>query len=77
MHIFNNPNFDFVKWKWHAIAVSWIVIIDLNCRAMSRTSSIGLPLIATDIIDAEDWLIEQPWPEILRSRTFPSSSTSR
>ena len=27
MHIFNHPNFDFVKWKWHAIAVSWIVIL--------------------------------------------------
>ena len=27
MHIFTNPNFDFVKWKWHAIAVSWIVIL--------------------------------------------------
>ena len=23
MHIFKNPNFDFVRWKWHAIAVSW------------------------------------------------------
>ena len=27
MHIFNHPNFDFVKWKWQAIAVSWIVIL--------------------------------------------------
>ena len=27
MHIFTNPNFDFVKWKWHAIAVSWVIIL--------------------------------------------------
>jgi preprotein translocase subunit SecF len=27
MHIFSNPNFDFVKWKWHAIAISWVVIL--------------------------------------------------
>ena len=27
MHIFKNPNFDFVRWKWHAIALSWIVIL--------------------------------------------------
>ncbi len=27
MHIFKNPNFDFVRWKWHAIAVSWIIIL--------------------------------------------------
>ena len=27
MHIFTNPNFDFVKWKWHAIALSWVIIL--------------------------------------------------
>jgi preprotein translocase subunit SecF len=27
MHIFTNPNFDFVRWKWHAIAISWIIIL--------------------------------------------------
>lgn len=27
MHIFKNPNFDFVRWKWHAIAISWIIIL--------------------------------------------------
>src|ERR1700704_4602311 len=27
MHIFNHPNFDFLKWRWHAIALSWVIII--------------------------------------------------
>jgi preprotein translocase subunit SecF len=27
MHIFKKPNFDFVKWRWHAIALSWVIII--------------------------------------------------
>jgi preprotein translocase subunit SecF len=27
MHIFKNPHFDFVKWKWHAIALSWVIIL--------------------------------------------------
>ena len=27
MHIFKNPNYDFVRWKWHAIALSWLVIL--------------------------------------------------
>lgn len=27
MHIFKNPNYNFVRWKWHAIAVSWVVIL--------------------------------------------------
>ena len=27
MHIFNHPNFDFLRWRWHAIALSWVIII--------------------------------------------------
>jgi preprotein translocase subunit SecF len=27
MHIFKNPNYDFVRWKWHAIAFSWVLIL--------------------------------------------------
>jgi preprotein translocase subunit SecF len=27
MRIFKNPNFDFVRWKWQAIALSWVVIL--------------------------------------------------
>src|SRR5713226_269544 len=27
MHILKSPNFDFVRWKWHAIALSWLIIL--------------------------------------------------
>jgi preprotein translocase subunit SecF len=27
MHIFKSPNFDFVRWKWHAIMLSWLIIL--------------------------------------------------
>lgn len=27
MHIFNHPNYDFLRWRWHAIALSWVIII--------------------------------------------------
>jgi preprotein translocase subunit SecF len=27
MHIFKHTNYDFLRWRWHAIAVSWIIII--------------------------------------------------
>jgi len=27
MHIFTNPKFDFVRWRWHAIALSWLIIL--------------------------------------------------
>src|SRR5436309_7794602 len=27
MHIFKNTHFDFLRWRWHAIALSWVVIL--------------------------------------------------
>ena len=27
MHIFKNTHYDFLRWRWHAIALSWIIII--------------------------------------------------
>jgi len=27
MHIFKNTNYDFLRWRWYAIALSWVVII--------------------------------------------------
>ena len=27
MKIFKNPNYDFVRWTWHALVLSWIIII--------------------------------------------------
>src|SRR5262245_54725604 len=27
MHLFKGTNFDFLRWRWHAIAVSWVIII--------------------------------------------------
>ncbi len=27
MHIFKHTHFDFLRWRWHAIALSWIIII--------------------------------------------------
>ena len=27
MQIFKNPNYDFVRWRWHAIALSLIIIL--------------------------------------------------
>src|SRR5436190_653406 len=39
MHIFKNPNFDFVRWKWQAIALSWVVIL----AGVFQISTKGMP----------------------------------
>jgi len=27
MHIFKNTDYDFLRWRWHALALSWLVIL--------------------------------------------------
>ena len=41
MQIFNNANFDFIRWRWHALVLSSLVIIG---RLGSRIARGGLPL---------------------------------
>ena len=40
MQIFKTPNFDFLRWRWHAIALSWLVILAGLAVIMTK----GLPL---------------------------------
>jgi preprotein translocase subunit SecF len=40
MKIFDNPNYDFVKWRWHAIAMSALIVLTGAVTIMTR----GLPL---------------------------------
>jgi len=40
MHIFKNPHFDFLRWRWHALALSWIIIIAGLVVIMTK----GIPL---------------------------------
>src|SRR6185436_5243143 len=40
MAIFDNPNYDFIRWRWHAIALSLVVILAGVALAVTK----GLPL---------------------------------
>ena len=40
MHIFKNTTYDFLKWRWQAIALSWIIIIAGVVVFMTK----GIPL---------------------------------
>jgi preprotein translocase subunit SecF len=39
MHIFTNPNYNFLRWRWYAVALSWVVII----AGLATTYTRGLP----------------------------------
>src|SRR5215475_2828493 len=40
MHIFKHTNFDFLRWRYHALAVSWAIII----AGIATLATRGLPL---------------------------------
>ena len=40
MHIFKGTNFDFLRWRWQAIALSWVIIISGAVVFMTK----GIPL---------------------------------
>lgn len=39
MHILNKTNIDFMRWRWHAIALSWVVIL----AGIGVTMTKGIP----------------------------------
>lgn len=40
MQIFKNPNFDFIRYRWHALALSWLIIV----AGIATIALKGLPL---------------------------------
>lgn len=40
-HIFENANYNFVRWRWHAIALSWLIVLAGVGVAFSRG---GMPM---------------------------------
>jgi preprotein translocase subunit SecF len=40
MHIFKKTNYDFLRWRWHAIAMSWVIII----AGIITLATKGMPL---------------------------------
>src|SRR5262245_38006360 len=39
MHIFKNTNYDFLRWRFHAIAISWVIILEGIAVMMTK----GIP----------------------------------
>jgi preprotein translocase subunit SecF len=42
MHIFHNTTFDFLRWRWHAIVLSWVIIIGGIVVGFTKGVPLGL-----------------------------------
>ena len=55
MHIFHNTTFDFLRWRWHAIVLSWVIIIAGIVVGFTRGVPLGLEFAGgTEIITQFD-----------------------
>ena len=42
MHIFKDTHFDFLRWRWHAIILSWVLIIGGVVMYMTKGMPLGI-----------------------------------
>jgi preprotein translocase subunit SecF len=73
MQIFHNPNFNFVKYRWHALVLSWVVIIAGVAMVWTRGVPLGVEFSGgTQVVLQFDG--QRPTIEQVRSaldRSFP------
>jgi preprotein translocase subunit SecF len=77
MHIFKNPNYDFVRWKWHAIILSWIIILAGAAVIWTKGLQKGVEFSGGTIVIVK--FDQQPDVERVRSaldRTIPGGGAN-
>ena len=57
MHIFKDTNFDFLRWRWHAIIASWVIIIAGIVTLATRGIPKGVEFAGGTVVITE---FEQP-----------------
>ncbi|MCM3880686.1 MAG: protein translocase subunit SecF [Vicinamibacterales bacterium] len=53
MHIFKGTNFDFLRWRWHAIVLSWVVILAGGFAIWSRGIPMGVDFAGGTVVIAQ------------------------
>jgi len=50
MSMFSNPNYDFIKWRWHAIALSTLIVLAGIGLAVTRGVPLGIDFSGGTIV---------------------------
>ena len=65
MQIFKNPNYDFVRWRWHAIALSLIIILAGAFNVCTHGLPLGVDFAGGTIVILK--FDQNPTPERVRT----------
>jgi preprotein translocase subunit SecF len=57
MHIFHNTNYNFLRWRWHAIILSWVIILAGAAVLWTRGIPMGVDFAGGTVVIAQ---FEQP-----------------
>ena len=58
MHLFHKTNFDFLRWRWHAIVLSWVVILAGLGMIATQGMKLGIEFAGGTAVVAE--FVETP-----------------
>ena len=72
MHIFKGTHFDFLRWRWHAIALSWVIIIAGAVVFMTKGIPLGIEFAGgTAVIVKFDQPVSVQQVRAAMDKTFP------
>ena len=79
MHIFKNTDFNFLRWRWHAVALSWVVILAglvvIDTKGIPRSIEFagGTSLVITQFDQpvSIEQVRERRWTSTSRKRVDP------
>jgi preprotein translocase subunit SecF len=66
MHIFKTPNFDFLRWRWIAIGLSWLVIVAGLVTIWTRGMPLGVEFSGGTIVIVQ-FDQQPPDPSVIRA----------
>ena len=53
MHIFKNTNYNFLRWRWHAIALSWVLILAGAFAIWTKGIPLGVEFAGGTVVIAQ------------------------
>jgi preprotein translocase subunit SecF len=72
MHIFQHTNYDFLRWRWHAVALSWVIIIAGIVVIVTRGIPKGVEFAGgTVVIDRFDQPVTEEQVRQALDKNFP------
>jgi preprotein translocase subunit SecF len=76
MHIFKNTNYDFLRWRWHAIAISWLIILSGVFMIWTKGIPQGVEFAGgTVVITQFDHSVSVDQVRAALDKTFPGGNT--